>query len=89
MYKLLAISKTRYGTIYFAIVNEDGSTEAVAKCKDGICFAVTFIETTTSTYGSVIDFIRLQERLGLLKWKNLKFHKNNLMNFVVLEDYLL
>lgn len=67
MYKSLAISKTRYGTIYFAIIDEDGSTEAIARCKDGSCFAVTFIETTTSTYGSVIDFIRLQERLGLLK----------------------
>jgi hypothetical protein len=67
MYRLIAISKTRYGSINFAIIEEDGTLEAIARCKDGSCFAITFVETITCNYQSVLDFVRLQERIGKLK----------------------
>ena len=66
MYKLLAISKTKHGTTYFAVVDENAVVEAIIKVNDGWCYDIRFIETSPSENRQVIEFIKEQERKHLL-----------------------
>ena len=65
--RLLAISKSKHGTMYYSVIDEFGCVMAIAKAKDGLCFNITFVETLPTTCKDIIDFVRKQEKVGLLK----------------------
>lgn len=67
MYNLLAVSKTKHDTTYYAVVNREyGSTDAIIKAVDKRCFAIYFIETLPSATTQIVDFVRSAEQRGLL-----------------------
>ena len=65
--RLLAISKTKHGTIYYSIIDEFGCVLAIARAKDGWCFNITFVESSPTACKEIIAFIKQQEKVGLLK----------------------
>ena len=65
--RLLAVSKSKHGTMYYSVIDEFGCVMAIAKAKDGWCFDITFVETSPLSCKDIIDFIKKQEKVGLLK----------------------
>ena len=65
--KLLAISKSKHGTMYYSVIDEFGCVLAIARAKDGLCFNITFVESSPIACKEIIEFIKKQEKVGLLK----------------------
>lgn len=65
-YKLLAISKTAFGVLYYALVNESAGVDAIIKVKDGACYDIRFIETLPTRIEEILTFVRKAERKGTL-----------------------
>lgn len=65
--RLLAISKTKHGTMYYSIIDEFGCVLAIARAKDGWCFNIVFLESSPTACQQIIAFIKQQEKVGLLK----------------------
>lgn len=66
-YRLLAIAKTKHGTIQYAIVeSESGNVPAIAYCKDGLCYDIHFLRTTPTEIQWILNFIKEKERNNVL-----------------------
>ncbi len=66
-YRLLAIAKTQHGSIQYAIVEtESGYCKAIAKCKDGACFKVDFLDASPVEMKWILKFIQDKEGQGIL-----------------------
>ena len=66
-FRLLAVSKSKYGTMYYSVIDEFGCVLAIARAKDGLCFDITFVESSPTSCKWVIEYIKKQEKVGLLK----------------------
>ena len=58
----VAISKTRYGTTFYAVIDDTRNVVAIFKANGGLAYQITFIETTPSTIKKVADYISALER---------------------------
>ena len=58
----VAISKNRFGTIFYAIIDDARNVVAMFKAKDGFAYQINFIETTPMSVKKVADYISDLER---------------------------
>lgn len=58
----VVISKNRYGTIFYAIIDDARNVVAMFKAKDGLAYQIDFIDTTPTTIKKVTEYISGLER---------------------------
>lgn len=58
----IAISKTKFGTTYYAVIDENRCVVAIFKAKGGYAFQINFIENTPATIAKVDNYISDLER---------------------------
>lgn len=58
----VAISKNKFGTIFYAIIDDARNVVAMFKAKDGLAYQINFIETSPTTIKKVAEYISGLER---------------------------
>lgn len=58
----IAISKSKFGTTYYAVIDENRCVVAIFKAKDGSAYQINFIEVSPTTIEKVAKYIRDLER---------------------------
>jgi len=58
----IAISKSKFGTTYYAVIDENRCVVAIFKAKDGSAYQINYIETSPTTIKKVAEYILDLER---------------------------